>query len=100
MDKADFIGKSALAGKEKPVRLRVGLTVTGRGIARGGEDLFVDGKICGKTTSGTFSPHLKEAIAMAIIQSEYAVIGRQVEVDVRGRRIEAVIAKLPFYKKQ
>ena len=99
MDKAGFVGKSALVGKETPERIRVGLKITDRGIARGHEDVYAAGAVIGKTTSGTFSPHLKQAIAMAIIDHTYAAVGQTVEVDVRGKKLEAVIAEMPFYKR-
>jgi aminomethyltransferase len=101
MGKADFIGKSALLGKENPRRIRVGLNITGRGIARGSEDVFdAAGKPCGKTTSGTFCPHLNRAVAMALVETSAAKTGAKLEVDVRGRRIEAEVCPLPFYKKK
>ncbi|MDR2783684.1 MAG: glycine cleavage system aminomethyltransferase GcvT [Treponema sp.] len=99
MDKPDFIGKRRLAGRETPARIRAGLKVIGRGIARGGEDVFADGVVIGKTTSGSFAPHLKECVAMALVQRTYAAPGQKVEIDVRGRKVEAVVAGLPFYKR-
>jgi aminomethyltransferase len=99
MNKESFIGKNALAGKEKPARIRTGLRITGRGIAREDSTIFCQGKIVGRTTSGTFCPYLKEALAMALVNSEIAVPGTPVEVDVRGRKIEGEICTLPFYKR-
>jgi aminomethyltransferase len=99
MDKDDFIGKKALTGKMSPSRIRVGITVTGRGIARGSEDVFAGDELIGKTTSGTFCPYVKQAIAMALVSSDSSAIGTVVEIDVRGRRIEGKIVTLPFYKK-
>jgi aminomethyltransferase len=99
MNKPDFIGKQRLAGRETPARIRVGLRVIGRGISRGGEDVFADGVVIGKTTSGSFAPHLKAGVAMALVQREYAAPGQKVEIDVRGRRVEAVVVELPFYKR-
>jgi aminomethyltransferase len=97
MDKPDFIGKKALAGKENPHRIRAGLKITGRGIARENSEVFFDGNPVGKTTSGTFCPWLKGAFAMALLDVRAAKPGAQVSVDVRGRRIEAEICPLPFY---
>ncbi|OCN00202.1 glycine cleavage system protein T [Clostridium sp. W14A] len=99
MDSHDFIGKNALAGKIQPSRVRVGLAVTGRGIARGGEPVLINGKAVGKTTSGTFCPFLKSAIAMALIDSGNTEAGTDVELDIRGRRVSAQITALPFYKR-
>ncbi|MDR0558006.1 MAG: glycine cleavage system aminomethyltransferase GcvT [Treponema sp.] len=99
MDKPDFIGKQRLVGRETPVRIRVGLRIIGRGISRGGENVFADGVVIGQTTSGSFAPHLKEAIAMALVQREYAMSGQKVEIDVRGHKLEAIVTELPFYKR-
>jgi aminomethyltransferase len=99
MKKDDFIGKAALTGKEKPGRIRTGLRITGRGIAREDSEIFYQGKRAGKTTSGTFCPYLKEALAMALVDAAVAAAGTRVEVEVRGRMLEAEICALPFYKK-
>ncbi|MDR2246227.1 MAG: glycine cleavage system aminomethyltransferase GcvT [Treponema sp.] len=100
MDKPGFIGKQALVLKQaNPSRVRVGLRVTGKGIVREGADLFYQGAFVGKTTSGTFCPYLKEALAMALIDSAHAEPGTQVEADVRGKRLGAEICGLPFYRK-
>ncbi|MDR3312231.1 MAG: glycine cleavage system aminomethyltransferase GcvT [Spirochaetaceae bacterium] len=99
MDKGDFIGKKALAGHEKPARTRVGLRVTGRGIARGGEDLFLASKGVGKTTSGTFCPFLQAPLAMALVNTDAGAEGTVIEVDIRGKRVEAEVVPLPFYKR-
>jgi aminomethyltransferase len=99
MDKADFIGRQALVGHENPARTRIGIKVTGRGIARGGEDVFARGKLVGRTTSGTFCPYLKEAVAMAIVGVETAAPETLLEIDVRGRKLEAQTVELPFYRR-
>ena len=38
-------------------------------------------------------------VAMAIVDVKYKEPGTRVEVDVRGRRVEAEVVKMPFYKK-
>ena len=100
MQKTDFVGKAALEARGKPVRKRVGLRVTGRGIVREQQDVYQNGKKIGETTSGTFCPYLGYAAAMAILPLEAAEAGTQVEVDVRGRRVRAEVVKLPFYKRE
>ena len=95
----DFIGKEALAAKTNPARVRVGLAMTGHGIARGGEPVFLNGTEIGKTTSGTYCPYLKSAVAMALIDSKHTEPGTEVEVDIRGRKISAELTALPFYKR-
>ncbi len=99
LKKDNFIGKKAMEEMGEPKRQRVGLKVTGRGIVREEAEVFVDGQMIGHTTSGTHCPYLGHPYAMALIQSEYAQIGSEVQVVVRGRIIEAVVCEQPFYKK-
>ncbi|NLN04653.1 MAG: glycine cleavage system aminomethyltransferase GcvT [Clostridiaceae bacterium] len=96
MDKEDFIGKEGIR-KKGANRRRVGLRITGRGIARENCDVFVDGKKVGLTTSGTHSPTLGYPIAMALVDKDHTETGTEVVVSVRGREIPAVICDLPFY---
>jgi aminomethyltransferase len=79
-------------------RKRVGIRITGKGVAREGTEIFDesgDNKI-GVMTSGGFSPTLQQAIGMAYIETGKAASGSKVIARVRGRDIEAEIADLPF----
>ena len=58
MKKDDFIGKKALEEKGEPSRKRVGLKVTGRGIIREEQKVYLDGNQIGQTTSGPTAPIL------------------------------------------
>ena len=73
--------------------------MTGRGIVREGQDVYIGAEKIGATTSGTHLPYLGGAYAMALVDSRYTEIGTQVEADVRGRRVGAEIVPLPFYKR-
>lgn len=97
LDKEHFIAKEALSNK--PLRRRIGLTLTDRGIAREGSDVYCEGEWVGKVTSGTKSPTLNQAIAIAMVKAEYFKV-EDFEIDVRGKRLKAVRVKLPFYKRQ
>lgn len=99
MTKDDFIGKKAIEAKGDFSRKRVGLKVLKRGIIREHEEVYVGEKLIGHTTSGTHCPYLGYPIAMALIDIDYTEIGTKVDVLVRGRKIEAEVVKLPFYKK-
>jgi aminomethyltransferase len=99
MNKDDFIGKAALEAKGEPAIKRVGLKVLGRGIIREHQDVYVGDEKIGHTTSGTHCPYLGYPIAMALVNSDYTSIGTKVEADVRGRRVEAEVVELPFYKR-
>ncbi len=93
MDKPGFIGKDAL--EPARTRKRVGLVLTGRGIAREGAKVFSGDEELGFVTSGTMSPTLNVAIAMAYIPASFD--GAAVEVEVRGKRIPADVVKTQFY---
>ena len=103
MKKEDFIGKKALEERGEPKIKRVGLKITGRGIAREHQDVYIidsviGDKLIGHTTSGTHAPYLKYPIAMAYVDKNIEE-GAQVEIDVRGRRVTAEVVVLPFYKR-
>jgi aminomethyltransferase len=97
-NKEDFIGKNALHQREPVTIKRVGLKILGRGIAREGNQVMLGDMEIGTTTSGTHCPYLEYPVAMALVDIKYSTIGTKVDVIVRGRRIEAIIVELPFYK--
>ena len=98
LKKESFIGKEALLTNDAK-KVRVGLKITGKGIVREEAPIFVKDKEIGISTSGTHAPFLGYAIAMALVDKEYAEIGQEVEVEVRKRRIKAEVVPMPFYKK-
>ena len=63
------------------------------------ERVSAAGREIGKVTSGTFSPTFSRALGMALVETAHAVPGARVEIDVRGRAVEARLAALPFYKR-
>jgi aminomethyltransferase len=97
--KPAFWGREALL-KEKaegPRRTLRGLELTGRGVPRGHMAVYAGGTAVGETTSGTFSPTKKVGIALALIDTAAGLAdGDTVEIDIRGRRTEAVLTKPPF----
>lgn len=81
---------------EGTTRKWVGLTIEGRLPAREGAEVFSGADKIGIVTSGGFSPTLQAPIAMAYVAAEYAVIGTQFEVEVRGKRLAATVSPTPF----
>ncbi len=98
MTKDDFIGKKALEERGTPTITRVGLKITGRGIAREHNAIYVADQEIGHTTSGTHCPYLGSAFAMALIQKEHAEVGTVLDVEIRGKKVSAEVVALPFYK--
>lgn len=102
-----FIGAAPilkeLAGKAW-ARRRVGLSVLGAP-AREGAKIFTraaDGSAdparatrVGVVTSGTFSPCLKAPIAMGYVETARSKEGERLAIEVRGKLVDAVVAKMP-----
>ena len=97
----DFVGRAALeaVARDGVARRLVGLAMRGRGIARHGYPVHVGSRRTGVITSGTQSPTLGEAIAMAWVATADADPGTMVEVEIRDQRVPAEVVALPFYRR-
>jgi len=51
-------------------------------------------------TSGGPAPYLKKNIGIAMLPVENTETGQRIEIDIRGRRVEAEIVPLPFYSRK
>lgn len=92
-----FIGRPALEAQRSagvPRRL-IGLVLEDRGVLRPHQKVFVEGLGEGEITSGSFSPTLGRAIALARVP---AGDGDHCEVEMRGKRLPARIVKPPFVR--
>ena len=102
LDAGNFIGRDALLEiKSKGLtRKLVGFEMVGKGIARHGYDLLdMDGNKIGYCTSGAPSPTLGKNIGLGYVPKKMAKVGTHLQVDCRGKPVEAVVVKLPFYKR-
>ena len=99
LEKGSFVGLEALrAQKEAGVpRKLVGLTVSGRGFPRPGYTILSGGEAVGRVTSGTVSPSLGFGIAMGYVSAESSAPGTRLEIDARGRLLDAAVVRPPFY---
>jgi len=103
LDKGDFVGRDSmqLVKTKGAPRRTVGFKTTGRsGAPRTGCEVAVDGEVVGFVTSGTFSPTLEENIGLALVSRAAAGVGKPLQIIVRGKPVEAVQVKTPFYKRQ
>jgi aminomethyltransferase len=92
-----FIGREALEKikvQGSPRKL-VGLLLEDRGVLRGHQQVSVPGVGTGEITSGTFSPTLERSIAFARVPAGTAL---QVQVDIRGKLLNARVVKPPFVR--
>ncbi len=100
-DKTAYIGRDVLVRQksEGVARKLVGLEMVDRAIARHGHAVYHDGAAVGTVTSGTHTPFLKKAIALAYVPAALADKGTELAIDIRGRMAKAVVVALPFYKR-
>ena len=81
-------------------KLRVGILPEGKIIAREGTKIFTtEDKEIGTVTSGTFGPSVNAPVAMGYVNSNFSEIGTKIKLEVRGKKYDAKVAQLPFYKK-
>ena len=97
----EFINRPMLEKQkaEGVTRKLVGFEMVDRGIPRHGYELVnSDGEKIGIVTSGTMSPTRKIGIGMGYMKPEYSKAGTEICIDVRGRKLKAVVVKPPFRK--
>jgi aminomethyltransferase len=101
LDKGEFIGKEVLSiqkerGTERKI---VGLEMIDRGIPRNGYRVFSGDQPIGYVTTGTQSPTLKKNIGLALLKSDFAQLGSEVQVEIRHQKLTAKVVETPFYKR-
>ncbi len=99
--KGEFVGREALlSAKERGVKRKlVGLTTDERAFPRPGYPIYYRGERSGEIRSGTMSPTLGIPIATAYLPAEGAAPGEPVAIEIRGRRVDARVVRLPFYRR-
>ena len=108
-DERDFVGRESLVNKRKQAKddntamKQVGLLLTTRGVLREGMEVTInqgaDNEQKGIITSGTFSPSLKNSIAIARVPASLSDDDK-VQIDLRGKGkfVDARVLKLPFVR--
>jgi len=101
LDAGDFIGRDALksikaAGTERKL---VGFEMIGRGIARHGYPIVVDGQHIGEVTSGSVGPTVGRNIGLGYVPKTMSKVGTRLGIEIRGKVVDAVVVTTPFYKR-
>ena len=101
LDKGDFIGRDALVKqKEKGLtRALAGFEMRGRGIARDGYEVVLDGATAGWVTSGSPAPTLNKNIGLCYLPINHAKVGEKIGILIRNQTVEAEVVPTPFYKR-
>lgn len=104
--RGEFTGAARISAQigKGTQRSLVGLDVIGKVPVRRGAALLDGAREIGIVTSGLYSPTLQRPIAMGYVPTNCAAAGYRLASEVRGRRIECEVARLPFvahnYKRQ
>ncbi len=102
-DKPAFRGRTALLAERErgPSRVLRGFATTTRQPPRDGASILLDGRAVGTVTSGNFSPVLGHGIALGLVETASAPHPEDpVQLDVRGRLLDATCVATPFVGKR
>ncbi len=99
-EKGDFVGRTALERlKANPRRRLVGITSPGPRVPRQGMTLYAGDEEVGHVVSGGVSPTLDTNIGSAYVVLGQDTPGRELELDIRGKRQPCAVRELPFYSR-
>jgi aminomethyltransferase len=100
LKKGDFVGKAALERQKAAgiPRKLIGFTMPDRAFPRHGYPVWCRDLPSGEVRSGTLSPSLGIPIGTAYLPPDMATEGTEFQVEIRGRRVPAIVQKTPFYK--
>jgi aminomethyltransferase len=102
LKKPKFVGRDVLAdAKENGTNNRlVAFRMKSKGPPpRPHYSVWREGERIGEVTSGSLSPSLNEGIGMAYVASAHGKAGTEIEIEIRDRKLPAIIEKKPLYKK-
>lgn len=103
-EKGDFVGRHVLLSQKQagPPRRLVGFELLEKGVPRHGFKILSASSPqspIGEVTSGNLSPLLQKGIGLGYVFSEYAKLGTDLFIDIRGKAVPAKVVKPAFYKK-
>ena len=97
-NKENFLGKEQLLNIKTIgcKRKLFGFKMLDKAIPRKGYIIYIDNISVGEVTSGTHSPSLSNGIGLGYIKSNYNKIGQRIQIEIRGKLINAEIVETPF----
>lgn len=101
LDKAEFIGKDAVASQKAngAGRKVVGIELAEHAVPRHGYNVVCDGKVIGTVTTGYQSISTHKSVCMALVDAAYSKLGTQVEIQIRKKTFAGTVVKKRFYDK-
>ena len=100
-DKPEFIGREALLRQKTEGTLRrlVGIELHDKAIPRHGYAVLKDGQPIGEVTTGYHTLSTDKSVCMALVESQYARLGTEVEIQIRKKVFPGTVCKKMFYQK-
>jgi aminomethyltransferase len=101
-DKPEFIGKEALAKQkaEGPAKKLVGIELFDKAIPRHGYPVLnMEGEPIGEVTTGYHTLSSDKSVCMALIDSQYAKLDTEVQIQIRKKVFPGKVVKKQFYNK-
>ncbi len=97
--KGDFVGRAALEAQKAAgvPRKLVAFTLPVRNVPRHGFPVFVGDTASGVVCSGTVGPSVGIPIGTCYLPTASAKVGTTFDVEIRGSRVQATVAALPFW---
>ena len=101
LDKDEFIGKEALARQkaEGPAKKLVGIELADKAIPRHGYVVLKDRQPIGEVTTGYHTISTDKSVCMALIDSQYATLYTEVDIQIRKKVFSGMVVKKQFYNK-
>ena len=102
LDKEEFIGKEALAKQkaEGPAKKLVGIELLDRTIPRHGYTVLnMAGEPIGEVTTGYHTLSTDKSVCMALVDSQYAKLDTEVQIQIRKKVFPGIVVKKQFYNK-
>ena len=102
LDKAEFIGKEALAKQkaEGPAKKLVGVELADKAIPRHGYPVLnMAGETIGEVTTGYHTLSTDKSVCMALVDADYAKLDTDVQIQIRKKVFPGKVVKKQFYNK-
>ncbi len=102
LDKEEFIGKEALAKQkaEGPAKKLVGIELQDKAIPRHGYAVLnAEGIAIGEVTTGYHTISTDKSVCMALIDSQYAKLDTEIQIQIRKKVFPGKVVKKQFYQK-
>ena len=102
LDKEEFIGKEALLKQktEGVAKRIIGIELNDKAIPRHGYTVLnVEGEPIGEVTTGYHCLSVDKSVCMALVDSNYAKLGTEVQIQIRKKVFPGTVVKKQFYNK-